>query len=186
MVANYNARHVMIDIECLGTGDMPVVLSIGIIKFDPWGDYRDMPIESLRTKYLRPSFESCQAIGCDIDEDTLDWWAKQDPVVLDEAFNEEGRISLRKAMKELYRHCLGCTHYWGHGAQFDYGILEHIAAKLERGVPWRFYQVRDSRTVFDMANPDRPSDLKHHALYDCLSQIIGVQNVYRKLNVRDV
>ena len=179
-------RHVMIDIECLGTGDMPVVLSIGIMKFNPWADYREIPISQLQTKYLKPTFESCQEIGCEIDEDTLDWWAKQDPKVLDEAFSEDNRISIRKAMRELYRYCLGSTHYWGHGAIFDYNILEHVALKLQRGVPWRFYQVRDSRTVFDMANPERPDDLKHHALHDCLSQVIGVQNVYRKLNVREI
>ena len=179
-------RHVMIDIECLGTGDMPVVLSIGAIKFNPWGDDRGVDIRALQTRYFKPTFDSCQEIGCDIDEDTLDWWAKQDPKVLDEAFSEEGRVTIRRAMRDLYRFCIGCTHYWGHGAIFDYNILEHVAIKLERGVPWRFYQVRDSRTIFDMANPDRPDDLKHHALYDCLSQIIGVQNVYRKLNVREV
>ena len=179
-------RHVMIDIECLGTGDMPVVLSIGIMKFDPWADFRDRHIDQLQSMYLKPTFESCQDIGCTIDEDTLDWWAQQDPKVLDEAFSEDNRMSIRKAIRVMHRYCLGATHFWGHGAQFDYGILEHIAAKLERGVPWRFYQVRDSRTLFDLADPERPDDLKHHALYDCYSQIIGVQNVYRKLNVRDI
>lgn len=181
-----NTRHVMIDIECLGTGDMPVVLSIGAIKFSPFADYRDASIDKLQTLYLKPTFESCQEIDCTIDEDTLDWWAKQDPQVLDEAFSENDRMSIRKALRVLHRFCLGSTHYWGHGAQFDYGILEHVAQKLERGVPWRFYQVRDSRTLFDLADPERPEDLKHHALFDCLSQIIGVQNIYRKLNVRDV
>ena len=44
-------RHVMIDIECLGTGDMPVVLSIGIMKFNPWADYREIPISQLPVSY---------------------------------------------------------------------------------------------------------------------------------------
>ena len=148
-------RHVMIDIECLGTGDMPVVLSIGIMKFDPWADFRDRHIDQLQSMYLKPTFESCQDIGCTIDEDTLDWWAQQDPKVLDEAFSEDNRMSIRKAIRVMHRYCLGASHFWGHGAQFDYGILEHIAAKLERGVPWRFYQVRDSRTLFDLADPEK-------------------------------
>jgi len=51
-----------------------------------------------------------------------------------------------------------------------------------RAVPWKFWQVRDTRTIFDLGiSPDRPPVLKHHALEDAWNQAVGVQNVTRVL-----
>ena len=178
-------KWAMIDLETLGTGDMPVVLSIGIIIFDPWKDYREIPFEELNTLYLKPDIESCQEIGCSIDEATLEWWAQQDPAVIEETFSSENRISIRQSMKDLYRFCSGSDFYWGHGAIFDYGILEHVAKALERGVPWKYWQVRDSRTLFGLVDPQLPQMSKHHSLYDAYRQAVGVQNVFRALKISD-
>jgi hypothetical protein len=53
---------------------------------------------------------------------------------------------------------------------------------MGKGYPWSFWQVRDTRTIFDLGiNPDRPDVLAHHALHDAYNQAIGVQNVFRKL-----
>ena len=48
--------------------------------------------------------------------------------------------------------------------------------------PWNFWQVRDTRTLFDIGiNPHRPPVLAHHALEDAWNQAVGVQNVLRTL-----
>ena len=58
-ILQYNKKMLekwtMIDIETLGTGDMPVILSIGIILFNPWDDYRSTDLNDLNTLYLRKS-----------------------------------------------------------------------------------------------------------------------------------
>ena len=49
-------------------------------------------------------------------------------------------------------------------------------------VPWNFWQVRCTRTLFDIGiNPERPPVLAHHALEDAWNQAVGVQNVLRTL-----
>ena len=176
-------KWTMIDIETLGTGDMPVILSIGIILFNPWDDYRSTDLNDLNTLYLKPTIESCTDIGCSIHENTLDWWAKQNAEVVDEAFSNEGREDIQEVMKKLYKFCANSDFYWGHGAIFDYNILEHVAKALHRGIPWKYYQVRDTRTLFGLIDAKVPTDAKHHALHDAYRQIIGVQNIFRLLKI---
>ena len=48
-------------------------------------------------------------------------------------------------------------------------------------MPWDYYNVRDTRTLFEIAEPDMPAFSGHHALYDAVKQAIGVQNSLRKL-----
>ena len=176
-------KWAMIDIETLGTGDMPVILSIGIILFNPWEDYRNIDIKDLNTLYLKPSIESSIAIDCEIDDDTLTWWSTQDEEIINEAFSEEGREDIQEVMKKLYKFSRNCDFYWAHGAVFDYNILEHVAKKLQRGVPWRYWQVRDTRSLFGLVDAKLPEAARHNALYDSYRQVIGLQNVFRLLKI---
>ncbi len=177
-------NHVMIDLETLGTNNMPVILSIGVVKFDPWDDYRNQPIELLNYKHYKPSLESCINLGCTIHKDTLTWWSKQNPNIIEEVFTDNNREPIQKIMKDLYRYCSTCIKFWGQGAIFDYSILENIALKIPHGVPWKYYEIRDSRTVFDLIDPEMPNAATHDALDDCLRQIIGLQTCFRKLKIQ--
>ena len=60
-------------------------------------------------------------------------------------------------------------------------IIENICASIGQAVPWDYYNVRDTRTLFELAEPDMPAFSGHHALYDAVKQAIGVQNSLRKL-----
>ena len=52
----------------------------------------------------------------------------------------------------------------------------------ELGVRWNYYDIRDTRTLFDLGvDPKMPKADKHHALHDAFRQVIGVQNVMREL-----
>jgi len=49
-------------------------------------------------------------------------------------------------------------------------------------VPWQFWEMRDTRTLFDIGiNPERATVTAHNALADALDQALGVQKVYRTL-----
>jgi len=170
----------MIDLETLDVRPSATVLTIGAVKFDPFGD--DVKSPSCEKFYVKVDVDSCDKLGLTVSNSTLDWWSQQDAKAQEEAFSPDGRISITEAMNQLYKFCWGAKRIWSHGAGFDVIICEHIFAKLEKACPWQFWEVRDTRTLFDLGiDPKRPPVLKHHALEDAWNQAVGVQNVIRTL-----
>ena len=171
---------VMIDLETLATSIDASILTIGAVRFDPFGkDVSDPAMDSL---YLRIDLDSCDRIGLVTNDDTIAWWGQQDPAAQEEAFSEKDRIDIVNAFEQLYKFCWGAKRVWSNGATFDVVICEHVFKKIGKAVPWQFWQIRDVRTMFDLGiNPKRPPVLKHHALEDAWNQAVGVQNVYNAL-----
>ena len=170
----------MIDLETLDVLPSASILTIGAVKFDPFGD--DVNEPSCEKFYVKVDLDSCDRLGLTVSQDTLGWWAQQSQQAQDEAFSTDGRIDISDAINQLYKFCWGAKRVWSHGAGFDVIILEHVFRKVERAVPWKFWEVRDTRTLFDLGiNPNRPPVLKHHALEDAWNQAVGVQNVFKTL-----
>jgi DNA polymerase III epsilon subunit-like protein len=171
---------VMIDLETLATSPNASVLTIGAVKFDPFGD--DLNDPTCKKFYVRIDVDSCDELNLDVNDDTIAWWANQSKEAQEEAFNPEGRVHIREAFDQLYKFCWGAKRVWSHGASFDTVICENIFRKLNKAVPWQFWEVRCTRTLFDLGvNPERPPVLKHHALEDAWNQAVGVQHVFQKL-----
>ena len=171
---------VMIDLETLDVLPSASILTIGAVKFDPFGD--DVNEPDCEKFYVKVDLDSCDRIGLTVSQDTLSWWAQQSQEAQDEAFSTDGRIDISDAINQLYKFCWGAKRVWSHGAGFDVIILEHVFRKVEKAVPWRFWEVRDTRTLFDLGiDPKRPPVLKHHALEDAWNQAVGVQNIFRTL-----
>lgn len=171
---------VMIDLETLDVLPSATILTIGAIKFDPFGDeVREKTCEKF---YVKVDIDSCDRLGLTTSKDTINWWSQQSKAAQDEAFSTKDRIPVHEAINKLYKFCWGAKRVWSHGAGFDIIILEHVFAKLNKKVPWSFWEVRDTRTLFDIGiNPERPPVLAHHALEDAWNQAVGVQNVLRTL-----
>ena len=171
---------VMIDLETLATSPNASVLTIGAVKFDPFGD--DLNDPTCKKFYVRIDVDSCDELNLDVNDDTIAWWANQSKEAQEEAFNPEGRVHIREAFDQLYKFCWGAKRVWSHGASFDTVICENIFRKLNKAVPWKFWEVRCTRTLFDLGvNPERPPVLKHHALEDAWNQTVGVQHIFQKL-----
>jgi DNA polymerase III epsilon subunit-like protein len=171
---------IMIDLETLATSPNSTVLTIGAVKFDPFNNDMDNP--TCEKLYLKVDLDSCDELGLEVNEDTIAWWANQSKEAQEEAFSPEGRIHVRDAFNQLYKFCWGAKRVWSHGASFDTVICENIFKKLNKACPWKFWEVRCTRTLFDIGiNPERPPVLKHHALEDAWNQTIGVQNVFQRL-----
>lgn len=171
---------IMIDLETLATSPNSTVLTIGAVKFDPFGD--DLKDPTCKKFYVRVDIDSCDELKLDVNDDTIAWWANQNKEAQEEAFSTEGRIHIRDAFDQLYKFCWGAKRVWSHGASFDTVICENIFRKLNKAVPWQFWEVRCTRTLFDLGiNPERPPVLKHHALEDAWNQAVGVQHVFQKL-----
>lgn len=171
---------IMIDLETLATSPNAAVLTIGAVRFDPFGNDIEMP--SCEKLYIKVDLDSCDELSLEVNDDTIAWWGQQSKEAQDEAFSAEGRIHIREAFDKLYKFCWGAKRVWSHGASFDTVICENIFRKLNKACPWSFWQVRCTRTLFDIGlDPHRPPVLKHHALEDAWNQAIGVQNVFNRL-----
>lgn len=171
---------IMIDLETLATSPNAAVLTIGAVKFDPFSNELDNA--SCEKLYLKVDLDSCDELGLEVNDDTIAWWGQQSKEAQDEAFSAEGRIHIREAFNQLYKFCWGAKRVWSHGASFDTIICENIFRKLNKACPWKFWEVRCTRTLFDIGiDPQRPPVLKHHALEDAWNQTVGVQNVFQRL-----
>lgn len=171
---------VMIDLETLATSTDASILTIGAVKFDPFG--RELKEPQMDSFYVRVDLDSCNEIGLVTNDDTIAWWANQSKEAQEEAFGEDNRIHISDAFEQLYKFCWGAKRVWSNGAAFDVVICETVFKRIGKAVPWSFWQVRDVRTAFDLGiNPIRPPVTAHHALEDAWNQAVGIQNVYNTL-----
>jgi hypothetical protein len=168
----------MIDIEGLATGPDATILTIAAQSFDPFGQgYVD------RQYYARVTLESQENRA--IEDHTIEWWATQG-AAMDEAFMEEGRIPLDQALDSLYKIAWQHDIIWANGPTYDMNILEHAYKSYGKSLPWRYYKIRDARTIYSLY-PDLPKPpTSHHALEDCRRQIDMLQLTFKHLNIKSI
>lgn len=169
--------HVMIDFETLDTAISATVLSVGIVKFDPNGE------GILDEYYAKISIDDQAELGRTISDSTIEWWSKQDPEVMAEAFSDEGRIPFKQAIDEMHKFMWGSTYFWSHGATFDLMLLQDIYDKLGKGYPWQYYNMRDTRTLFSLCDVTMDKANLHNPLDDAKRQAKAVQDALKILNV---
>jgi hypothetical protein len=169
----------MVDLETMAVSPRAVVLSLGAVHFNPYGNgYGDK-------LYFRINIDDQDALGREVDPNTIKWWSKQDPAIMEEAFSPDNRVSLTDSIDQFHKFAWGCDAFWSHGSVFDLVILEDIYRQLDRTPPWQYWQLRDTRTLFDLGyDPDMPQGGKHDALQDAIRQAVGVQNIYTKMKIR--
>jgi hypothetical protein len=171
---------IMIDLETLNTTPDSTILTIGAVKFDPFGSELKEP--KMDSFYVKVDLDSCDRIGLTTNDDTIAWWANQSQAAQAAAFDPDGRIPIEDAFAQLYKFCWGAKRVWANGSCFDIIICEHVFRKIGKAIPWSFWEIRDVRTAFDLGiNPHRPPVTAHHALEDAWNQAVGIQNVYNTL-----
>ena len=172
-------KHLMIDLETLGTTADAVILSVGAVKFDLESDAIDE-----EGFYGSISIESNMDLGRKIDEDTLLWWLKQ-PAAAQNVFHED-KLSLEQTLMDL-SDWLGNAEWivWAKGPGFDVAMLEHAYKRLGMSPPWAFWNVRCVRTY--MALPGAkgltaPTEgVAHNALSDAYQQAKTIQAIHHKI-----
>jgi hypothetical protein len=173
------ANDIMVDMETLDTSPNCVILTIGAVRFDPKGNG---VVERLE---LRPTIEEqTEKYNRIINEDTLRWWGEQSPEALEEAMGDGGRISFSESMEALYKFCWNRRCVWSNGASFDIVVAETAWRQLGMRIPWPFYTVRDTRTLYEVAGvslKDGGHSTTHKAVEDAERQAIVVQKAYHKL-----
>ena len=169
-------RHVMLDLEALSLSPNGVILSVGAVVFDE---------KQVGAKhYERLPVEPQQAMGRDVNFDTLSWWAEQSDAARKEAFNPNRPRLLNDTLVELSRF-LRDSYVWANGAGFDLPMLRSLYMQAGLDVPWQHRNERCYRTM--MAAHPVPKVLMegsglvpHHALDDAVWQAEMLQASMRK------
>ena len=166
--------HVMIDLETLGTLPGSVILSIGAVLFDP-----TKPVEECLGKefYCVVSRHDSVNHGLTISEDTLTWWRNQSKAaqqVLHDAESEEKYDTLQDALGMLAQFLPAGVKVWSNGANFDQPLLDVAYSKINRSIPWKYYNSRCHRTILGL-HPNAKglmpkNDCAHNALEDAKTQ----------------
>ena len=174
--------HAMIDLETLSTNPNATILTIGGVKFDPYSF-----TEPSQGIYFRVDVDSQTAMGRDVQQETIDWWATQPKEISEEALGDEDRIDLKYLIKQINKWSVGVDVFWCQGPLFDYAILQNFYEQMKVPVPWQYWQIRDSRTLGSLV----PRDLNekrtglHNALEDCYFQARKVQQIYNQLDIKN-
>lgn len=174
-------KHIMIDLETLGTAPGCIVLSIGAVQFDPAAEGDGLGIGF----HAAISVEDSEDLGLTIDPSTEQWWERQSDDAKKAAF--EGGICLRKALSAFDDFYIdsGAECLWGHGASFDAPVLEAVYRAIRWQAPWKYNATRCTRTLYELAgvSPDRTVGTHHNALDDARNQARAAVIALRKFGV---
>jgi hypothetical protein len=185
----------MVDLETLSTDSNAIILTIGAVPFGPDGS---QIVDEDSYFYERVDLKSYNRYKdkFSIDYNTLNWWMRQEQEPRDQAFLETPRYSIDTVMQDFVNWLtIMCNAFgdskiniWSHGKDFDVVVLENAFKICGIGCPWKYFDTRDTRTLYALAGVDSrnisiPEGFKaHNAIGDCLKQIEGVRLSYNNLN----
>lgn len=175
------ATHATIDLETIDVRPQATVLSLGAVKFNPL-TFED-PHSEL---YLKISIDDQDRYNRTVSESTLEWWGEQDRKIMEEAFDQTGAVTVEDALAEISKFSVGVDTFWGQGYGFDYTMLEDMYRSIGRPIPWNFWQILDSRTLFRVCKQDPRKQIQndlHNALADAYYQSKAIQIAYSELGV---
>lgn len=173
-------QHVMLDIETLGTKPGSIILSIGACTFEPHGG----GVNDAFYTNVCPT-DSRDNYGLRSDPSTVEWWKNQS--VEAKAHLTSNRRVLPLALSEFAKwfEDVGGEQVWCQGATFDVPLMEAAYSAVKQHTPWKFWNVRDTRTVYDVFGFDAKSVERagtyHNALDDARHQVKCVQGALRCL-----
>lgn len=177
-------QHLMIDLETMGTRfDAPVV-AIGAVYFNP--DTGEIGEKFYRHIDVQDACRYGKVAG-----DTIVWWMKQSDAARG-ALTREGGDLAADAFVAFQQFILsgpkgGSVCVWGNGATFDITILEYAFLRIiDRAAPWKFWNVRDCRTIKDVAWPlgvkvEELVGTAHNALDDAVHQAGWISAMWQAL-----
>ncbi len=173
----------MVDLETLGTEKNAAVVTIAFVAFD--GDTKgdEFYVAIRATDY--DSRRARQAFSVSVS--TLLWWTEQTQEVRDAALCPENAVSIETgfamAHAWLEERVKANTEMWAQGSDFDFPVLEHGFSVMGLKVPWKFYQVRDARTLVKATGTFVPRGAgDHNALADCHKQIDALVRAYQRFS----
>lgn len=170
--------HLMLDIETLGTRPGAVVMSAALVRFS-----------DLASCSVNLSIPDQQALGLEIDPATHQWWGTQPREAWDAATLNPTPLSA--ALDYLSRWIAWANqpaydeiYIWCHGASFDAPLIGEVYRRAGLPAPWPFYMIRDTRTLYQLADVDPKlfaTGKAHVALDDAIAQTKAATEALRIL-----
>lgn len=186
--------HAVVDLETLSTDTNAVIVSAGIVMFDP---HTVNTIEELddedRTLYLFPDMGEQMDRGRKIDVNTIQWWFDQTVMarkVFSPTIIREGSETVCKKIERFVRR-KGVTKLWGYGNMFDNAILRSYFNDANATYPLGYRDDLDLRTLEEVAG-SRIYDLniergtEHDAYQDALWEAVAIQLLYQRIGLRNL
>lgn len=173
-------RHVLVDLETLGTGSNAAILAIGAVEFDPYGSMLEE-----NSFYSGIDIESAMTLG-KVDGPTIKWWLRQSDAAR-KAITEEGLPGIDEVLADflVWYQSSEFTKFWCYGATFDAVILTSAYERYEEKPPFSYRDVRCARTLLGIAGMEKTTvgGVEHHALHDAQRHATDVQLAYKKLGL---
>jgi len=165
-------RHLMVDLETLGTNANAPIVQIGAVEF--------IPITGeILEKHLWNISLAKQEKYSTFNGDTVEWWLKQDPQIIASLFTNPDPQHINLILKELTKINTRKTNpihgWWASNKTYDYPILYSafenymVYPGIHKG---KIYDIREFKLVSGYRPPNELYENSHHnALADCERQV---------------
>jgi len=169
--------HLMIDMETYGVSSNAVFRSIAGVLFNLEGKNKELFNYGI-------DLEDSLMHGLVIDQETINFWRNESEK------NRKNLMLLPKnplneilwSIKNLIRQEVkdySLIYMWSHGSSFDIVLLENAYKAMGEKAWWKYSKVRDTRTLFDVANYKYKAKGGHDALEDTKNQVVAVCEAYQ-------
>lgn len=180
-------NHLMLDIETMSLHPSnALILSIGMVRFDPWvSNFRDC-IESPGRR-LVPSITSQLLLGREVSKSTQEFWQKQEEKASAHWRNNQPVGDNLGAMCAAIKdEAAECQTVWANGIIFDLGNVIDFYHQVTGAAepPWHYRAPRDMRTFCEETPPTKGTEvgdaidlieefkiIPHEPISDCIVQI---------------
>lgn len=172
-------NDVMLDLETYGNRQGHIIRSVGALFFDRNSDKIGSSF------YMNIDHDSCVALGMVVDAGTAAWWAKQSKAAQDALLVDPQPVTRVAAEFCKWFKSNRGELVWSQGSNFDEPLWSWTLSTAGQTAPWKFWNARCTRTVYDAAgfNPFsvKRAGTHHDALDDCKHQAVCVQRSFARL-----
>ncbi len=173
------SNEMMVDLETLGMSPKSKIIQIG------WAIFNANEIVKKGCIYVDPNTYPTGII----EWNTIKWWLVQSEKsrklltdTTEDFIQTEHALNRLRIIYNRYR----CKTIWSHGSIFDIVILKEAFKSFNITIPWSYRDVRDTRTLFDLANlkykhTANDNSILHYAVDDAVRQAGQVIEAKKKL-----
>lgn len=181
MIDSKKFQHIMVDIETLGTNELPPILAVGAVEFNLQTG------ETGETFYYNVDMKDCINVWnmkpCG---ETIKWWFDQEQEARDHLFTPHPK-KLAHVLTELASFIDG-RYVWGNGSNFDNRIIRGAYNLTGIKVPWHFRKDMDVRTlvtlgtVLGIPKYDKKFEgVRHNAVHDAIHQVNYCTHIIKRI-----
>jgi exodeoxyribonuclease VIII len=178
-------KHIMLDLETLGTSPYSTIIMIGACVFDPCAIVQSAVV----TDRFEVAIDPAQSAGLRMDATTVLWWMDAGRDEARKVWLGKPKVPLREALDGfadwLMSHKASGVRIWGNGSDFDNALLHQAYEVAQRDAPWSFRHNRCFRTLRSLLALEEGHYLgtAHTALADAENQAIRANQIIRKLGI---